>query len=326
MGLRIAIVNSSSFGRRFPEHIERLERLGQVERVRVAGDCHGEELAEALAPFDVAISSVTPFFDAEFFERKRDLRLIARHGIGYNNVDVEAAAACGCVVTIVSAEIERDAVAEGSVALLMDVMRHVSDSRVAASEGRWADRAQFVGAGLSHKVAGIIGCGNIGSRVAEILGGGFDMEVLACDPVRRDEWAGAHGVSYVSLDELLERADVVSMNASLNETSVGLLGASAFARMRRGAYVVNCARADLVDQDAMLAALDEGVVAGYATDVMHDEPPAADHPYLHHPKVLATTHISAYTVECLKGMGDKCVADVERLVAGEAPVNAVTPA
>lgn len=323
MDYRIAIVNSSSFGRRFPAHLERLAALGEVERVTVPGDCHGTELAAALEGFNVVVSSVTPFFDAAFFAHKRDLLLISRHGIGYNNVDVEAATKAGTLVTIVDALVERDAVAEGAVALLMDVMRSVSDSREAANAGRWADRARFVGAGLTGKTLGVIGCGNIGTRVAEILGRGFGMRVLACDPAPHAHWAEREHVSYVSLGELLGRADAISLNASLNETSYHILDATQFARTKPGAYVVNCARADLVDQSAMLAALDAGTVAGYACDVMHDEPPRPDDPYFNHPKVVVTTHISAYTAECLEGMGEKCVRDVERLVAGEAPENAV---
>ena len=326
MQWKIAIVNSSSFGRRFPDHLERLEKIGPVDRIRVAGDCHGAELAETLAPYNLVISSVTPFFDEEFFAHKRDLAAIVRHGIGYNNVDVPAATAAGTLLTIVSPLVERDAVAEGSVALLMDVMRHVSDSREAGNAGRWADRASFVGAGLSGKTLGIIGCGNIGSRVAEILGRGFGMEVIASDPVHRDEWAAAEGVSYVELDELLERADAISLNASLNETSLHILNADSLAKAARTPYIVNCARADLVDQPAMIAALDSGRVAGYACDVMHDEPPAPDDPYFNHANVVVTTHISAYTLECLRGMGEKCVADVERFVAGEPAVNSVNGA
>ena len=323
MALKIAIVNSSSFGRRFPSHLERLRALGEVERFDVAPTCHGVELAELLAPFDVVIASVTPVFDAEFFEHKRDLRLLSRHGIGYDNVDVPAARATGCVVTIVSALIERDAVAEASVALLMDVMRSVSDSRVAANEGRWEERGAFVGIGLSGKTLGIIGCGNIGSRVAEIMGHGFDMRVLANDPVERHPWAESHGVEYVPLDELMRRSDVISMNASLNETSHDLLNERTLGIARRRPYVVNCARDGLVNQQAMLAALEAGTIAAYATDVLSKEPPAPDNPYLNNPKVLVTTHISAYTRECLEGMGDKCVSDVERLAAGEPPVNEV---
>jgi len=324
MEYRIAIVNSSSFGRRFPEHIERLKEIGTVERVRVSGEIHGTELARALEGFNVVIASVTPFFDAEFFEAKRDLLLLSRHGIGFNNVDIRAAKADGTVVTTVLPEVERDSVAEGAIAILLDCMRHVSDSHVAANEGRWSDRASFVGNGLSGKTLGVIGCGNIGTRVVEILKRGFDMHVMVCDPVKRPDWAKVLGVDYVDLDTLVSKADVISLNADLNPTSFHILGREQFSKMKKGVYVTNDARADLIDQKAMLAALDDGTVAGLAIDVMHDEPPEPADPYFNHPKVLVTTHIAAYTEECLHGMGEKCVGDVERFVAGEPPVNAKT--
>ena len=300
MDYKIAIVNSSSFGTRFPDQMERLQKIGTVERVRVAGDAHGAELVEALKDYNIIISSVTPFFDAEFFEHKTDLLLLSRHGIGYNNVDVKACNATGCILTTVSPLVERDAVAEGAVALLLDAMRQVSDSHVAANEGRWAERAKFVGNGVSGKTLGIIGCGNIGSRVVEILARGYDLKVLACDPVQHEDWAEglrAQGVdiTYTDLDTVVSSCDILTLNADLNPTSFHILNADCFAKMKKGVYVVNNARADLIDQPAMLDALADGTVKALAIDVMHDEPPAADDPYFNHPKVLVCPHISAYT-------------------------------
>lgn len=323
MEYRIAIVNSSSFGTRFPEHLERLEKLGTVTRVRVPGDCHGAELAEKLKDFNVVISSVTPFYDQEFFDHKKDLLLLSRHGIGYNNVDVKALNATGGILTTVSPLIERDAVAEGAVAILIDLMRRVSDAHVAANEGRWAERASFVGNGLSNKTLGIIGCGNIGTRVVEILKRGYDMKVYAYDPKPRTEWAEKLGVEYTDLETVVSKCDVLTLNADLNPTSFHILNADLLSKMKQGAYVVDNARADLIDQPAMLDALENGPVKGLAIDVMHDEPPAPDDPYFNHPKVLVTCHISAYTEECLYQMGEKCTGDVERFVAGEAPVNEI---
>ena len=263
MDYKIAIVNSSSFGTRFPDQMERLQKIGTVERVRVAGDAHGAELAEALKDYNIIISSVTPFFDAEFFEHKTDLLLLSRHGIGYNNVDVKACNATGCILTTVSPLVERDAVAEGAVALLLDAMRQVSDSHVAANEGRWAERAKFVGNGVSGKTLGIIGCGNIGSRVVEILARGYDLKVLACDPVQHEDWAEglrAQGVdiTYTDLDTVVSSCDILTLNADLNPTSFHILNADCFAKMKKGVYVVNNARADLIDQPAMLDALADG--------------------------------------------------------------------
>ena len=272
MDYRIAIVNSSSFGTRFPDQMDRLRKIGEVERVRVAGTCCGAELAKALEGFNVVISSVTPFFDKEFFENKRDLVLLSRHGIGYNNIDIPAAEEAGCLVTTVSPLVERDTVAEGAVAILLDAMRRVSDSHVAANEGRWAERASFVGNGLSGKTLGIIGCGNIGSRVVEILARGYDMKVLACDPVHHDDWAAKLGVpfEYADVDTVVANCDVLTLNADLNPTSFHILNTDAFSKMKKGCYVVNNARADLIDQPAMLAALEDGTVKALAIDVMHD--------------------------------------------------------
>lgn len=319
---KIAIVNSSSFGTRFPSHLERLKKLGEVERVRVAGDLCGKPLADALADFDIVIASVTPFFDAEFFSHKSDLKLLSRHGIGYNNVDLQAARACGCIVTTVEPQVERDAVAECAVGCLMALMRKIPASNTAANDGRWADRAQFVGHGLTGKTLGVIGCGNIGSRVAEIMGRGFDMRVLAYDPVPRKEWAHKFNVKYVTIEELLEQSHVISLNANLTPESSHILNTKHLALCKQGMYVVDTARADLIDQEAMLEALATERVAGLAIDVMHDEPPQADDPYFNHPKVIVTTHIAAYTAECLEGMGDKCTTDVERFCAGLPPIHA----
>lgn len=326
MECNIAIVNSSSFGVRFPEHLARLEELGSVTRVRVPGDCHGKELAEKLKKFNIIIASVTPFFDAEFFENKRNIDLISRHGIGYNNVDIAALHAAGGILTTVSPRIERDAVAEAAIAILMDCMRQVSNAHVAANKGLWKDRASFVGNGLTGKTLGIIGCGNIGTRVVEILSRGFNMRVVACDPVQRLDWAQQFGVEYADLDTVLSTCNVLTLNADLNPTSFHILDERALAKMKHESYVVNNARADLIDQQAMLKAIDAGIIRGLAIDVMHDEPPLPQDPYFNHPKVLVTCHISAYTEECLYEMGEKCTRDVERFVAGQAAENEITSA
>ena len=323
MNYKIAIVNSSSFGQHFPEHMERLKKIGAVERVRTAGDAHGAELAKALEGFNIVIDSVTPFFDKEFFDHKKDLLLLSRHGIGYNNVDVAAAHEAGTLVTTVSPLVERDAVAEGAVAELLDCMRRVSDAHVAANEGRWAERASFLGNLLGHKTLGIIGCGNIGTRVVEILSRGFDMKVLACDPKPREDWARLLNVEYTDADTVCANCDILTLNADLNPTSYHILNAERLSKMKKGVYVVDNARADLIDQQAMLKALEDGTVKGLAIDVMHDEPPVPDDPYFNHPKVLVCPHISAYAEECLHAMGEECVGDVERFVNGEPPVHAI---
>ena len=319
----VAITNSSPFGYAVPEHLERLKKLGPVKRVDVPGNCHGRELADAVGDANVIISSGTPQFDKEFFDCKPDMLLIARDGLGFNNIDVDAARACGCYVTKVEKIVEREAVAECAVGGMLDLVRQLDAGRCAANEGRWLDRGQFVGIELKGRTAGIIGCGNIGSRVAEILHHGFGMRVLANDPVHDDDWARANGVTYVDLDTLLSESDIVTLHATLNPTSYRLANGSFFSKIKRGSYLINTARGDMLDHAATIEALNQGIIAGLAIDAMSIEPPAQDDPYLNNPRVLVTPHIGAYTVEALRGMGDICVGNAELVAMGKKPLGIV---
>lgn len=321
--ISIAITNSASFGYEVPEHIERLKKLGPVRRVDVPGDCHGKELAEAVGDANIIISSGTPQFDREFFECKPDILLVARDGLGFNNVDVDAARACGAYVTKVEKVVEREAVAEIAVGTMISLIRQVKPSSVAADEGRWLDRGAFRGFELAGRTVGIIGCGNIGSRVAEILHCGFGMRVLANDPVHDDSWARAHGVTYVDLDTLLAESDVITLHATLNPTSYHIANAEFYAKMRKGTYLVNTARGDMLEQESTLRALEDGTLAGLTIEAMSVEPPAPDDPFLNNPKVLVTTHIGAYTVEALTGMGEICVNNAELVAQGKKPTSIV---
>ncbi|MFN3699361.1 MAG: D-isomer specific 2-hydroxyacid dehydrogenase family protein, partial [Dictyoglomus sp.] len=278
---RIAIVNSSSFGKYFPEHIERLKKIGEIERLNLPGDIHGKALAEKLMGFDIIVASVTPFYDKEFFEYKDETLLITRHGIGYNNIDVNSATLKGTIVTKVQGVVEREAVAETAVALLMAVMRKIREASLKAREGKWEERASFIGWEIKDKVVGIIGYGNIGSRVGEILKNGFNAKVIAYDPNIPPEVLREKGVEPVSLEELLRNSDIISLNASLNEKSRNMISEREFAMMKDGVIIVNTARGELINEEALIKAVRSGKVAGVGLDVMKDEPPDPNNPLLH---------------------------------------------
>ncbi|CAI9395180.1 Formate dehydrogenase, mitochondrial [Bacillus sp. T2.9-1] len=323
MANKIAIVNSSSFGERFPDQIERLENIGEVKKFTFPVDTSGKELAEKLHGFTIIISSVTPFFTREFFEHKDKTLIITRHGIGYNNIDIEAATEKGTIVTIVSALVERDAVAENAVTNLLAVVRKTYLAATAAREGRWADRAQFVGHQINGKTVGVIGLGNIGSRVGEIFKDGFNARLLAYDPYQTKEELEQKGAESVPLEELLKHSDIISLNAFVNEGSYHLLSDREFALMKEGVYITNTARGELWAQDAVLRALESGKISGLATDVLEGEPVDETHPFFQYENVLVTPHTSAYTMECLRGMGEKVVSDIERTIKKERPDNVV---
>ncbi len=322
---QIAIVNSSSFGKIFPEHLARLEQIGPVKRFKVDQNIPGKELADLLKGYDIVISSVTPFFTKEFFDNKDELILISRHGIGYNNIDLEAAKEHNTWVSIVSALVERDAVAENNVTNLLALMRMTCPSSQAAEEDRWKDRAQFVGHSLMHKKAGVIGIGNTGSLVAQILRQGFLCDVCAYDPNKDQLYMDTFGVKKVELDELLESCDVICLCASLNEHNIHMISYEQIKQMKKGVYISNSARGALIDEQAISEGLETGRIAGYAADVLENEPGHKENCLIQNEHALITPHTSAYTMECLENMGLKCVDDVEKAIRDQCPDRAVQP-
>lgn len=322
---KIAIVNSSSFGKIFPKHIERLKEIGEINYFKVDGEIGGKELAELLNGYNIIISSVTPFFTREFFEHKDELLLISRHGIGYNNIDLEAAKEHQTVVSIVPALVERDAVAENNMTNLLALMRRTVESSNRVKADRWEDRAQFVGHTLFNKTVGVIGVGNTGSCVVETLRNGFRCDILAYDPYKSDLYLKRHGAKKVELDELLANSDVICLCAKLTEENYHMIGCEEIAKMKDGVYISNSARGALLAEDAVVEGLQSGKIAGLATDVLEEEPGRANHPYLAFDNVIMTPHTSAYTMECLVDMGNKCVSDVECIVQGKLPERSVQP-
>lgn len=314
--MKIAIVNSSSFGMTFTEHIDTLKKYGEVNRFHFPIDISGKDLAEALKGYEIIISSVSPFFDKEFFEYKDKTLLISRHGIGYNNIDVECASKNNVAVTIVSALVEREAVAENAIALLLSLLRGVAPSSNAVKENEWGKRALFMGCELKNKTIGIIGFGNIGSRVGEILKSGFNMRLLAYDPYISNDRFEKSGAESVDLETLLIESDFISLNSKVTDETYHMINSEAFSKMKKGVYIVNSARGELCDEDALVCALESDSISGIAMDVVENEPINQTHRLLKYQNVLITPHTSAYTYECLKGMGDKVVSDVENVING----------
>ena len=314
---KIAIVNSSSFGKYFQSHIERLKVLGVVEHFTFPSNIGGKALAEALSGFDLIIASVTPFFTQEFFEHHPGCQLISRHGIGFNNIDIEAATQHQCMVTKVEGWVEQDAVAENAIALLMNLTRLQSSAQKAVIEGRWADRARYLGYQVRHKTVGVIGYGNIGARVGDIMKNGFECRVLAYDPYL--DLSQSAVCEAADLRSIYEQADILFLNASLQGDNRHMIDEHAIAEMKKRVILINTARGELVDGDAVLKGIETGKIFAYGADVVEGEPICADHPLLKHPNVLITPHISAYTYECLEGMGNSCVEDCESVVRRETP-------
>jgi len=245
------------------------------------------------------------------------------HGIGIDNVDVKAATENGVVIVKVPGAAEREAVAELAVGLMLAALRHIVQASNRVREGKWMERAKYVGSELSEKVVGIIGLGNIGSRVAEILIKGFNTKVLAYDPYIPPDKIKAMGAEPAGFDDLLKKSDIVTIHCPLTKETHHLLNEEAFKKLKKGAILINTARGGLVDTEALVKALESGIVAAAALDVVEGEPIDESHPLLKYENVIITPHIGAYTVEALTGMDSSLTNAVKALLRGEIPENTI---
>lgn len=223
-----------------------------------------------------------------------NLKLVVRVGAGVDTIDLDAATRLGVIVENTPGTNARGVV-ELTLAGLLAMARQVIPAHNSLKEGRW-DKKKFGGTQLQDKTIGIVGLGNIGQGVAR-LAKGFGMEVLAFDPVVTPERAGECGAKLVELDDLFARADFISLHASLNDATRDLVNADSIAKMKDGVCIANCARAGLVKQDDLLAALDSEKVRYYYTDVFDKEPPPEDDPLVKHPSVFMTPHVGGSTAE-----------------------------
>jgi len=276
-------------------------------------------LLAALATADAVIVRSATMIDAEALSQAARLRVVARAGVGLDNVDVEAATRAGVMVVnaptsnIVSA-------AEHAVGLLLAVARNVPQAAASLRDGQWR-RSAFTGVELNGKVAGILGLGRIGLLVAERLTA-FGMRVIAFDPYVPAARAAQAGVRLASLDELLAEADFITVHLPKNAETVGLLGDRELHLVKPTVRIVNAARGGIVDEHALALALKEGRVAGAGIDVFTAEP-ATGHPLLEFPSVVGTPHLGASTAEAQEKAGTQVARSVRLALAGEFVPDAV---
>jgi D-3-phosphoglycerate dehydrogenase len=296
-----------------------LAELSAGFETRRADGADRASLLPALAEADAVIIRSATKMDAEALAAGPRLRVVARAGIGLDNVDVDAATRAGIMVVnaptsnIVSA-------AEHAVALLLSLARNIPQASASLRAGEWR-RSAFTGVELQGKVAGLLGLGKIGTLVAERLVA-LGMQVIACDPYLPDGLAGGLGVPLVSLDELLERSDFISVHLPKNAETTGILGDRELALVKPEVRIVNAARGGIIDEDALLRALTDGRVAGAALDVYASEPPGAN-PLLQLDSVVCTPHLGASTAEAQEKAGTQVARSVRLALAGEPVPDAV---
>jgi D-3-phosphoglycerate dehydrogenase len=297
-----------------------IDRLRQVAQVDVRTGQPADELVRIIPEYDaMVVRSETKVTEAMFQAGKR-LKAVARAGVGVDNIDVPAATRAG-VVVVNSPEGNTIAAAEHTVAMLLALSRNIPDAVGSLRSGEWK-RSKFVGVEVYNKVLGVIGFGKIGREVAK-RGRGLGMQVLASDAFVTPELARREGVELVELPELLSRADYITVHTPLTRDTRGILNDEAFATTKDGVRVINCARGGIIDEAALLRALESGNVGGAALDVFEQEPAPTDHPLIKHPKVISTPHLGASTQEAQVNVAVDVAEQIVEILQGMPPRTAV---
>jgi D-3-phosphoglycerate dehydrogenase len=264
-------------------------------------------------------------FTREMIEASPRLKIIARHGVGTDNVDIPAASDNGVWVTSTPGS-NSNAVAEHVFALLLSLTRQIVPAANRVLAGTWAEgRGDLVGFELSGRTLGIVGFGAIGRRVAAIAGG-FGMRVLAADPIATAADVAAAGADLVELDALYDRADIITLHAPLLPSTRHMISTRELARMKNSAIVINTSRGGLIDEDALVTVLTNGTLAGAALDVLEAESIDMKDPLSHNrvplpdvPNLLVSPHIAGQTQEAFQEAGTRSWSDVQAVLAGATP-------
>ncbi|MFQ5857366.1 MAG: hydroxyacid dehydrogenase [Anaerolineae bacterium] len=308
-----------------PIHHEALDRLRDaVEVVGPFRKASADPRAE-LAGADGLIVSSIPRIDGAFMDAAGpQLRVVARPGVGIDNIDVGAATARG-VAVVHTPDGPTESTAEHAIALLLALAKRVREADANLRTRGWDSRQPLIGTEVAGKVLGLVGLGRIGGRVAQIARA-LNMRVLVYDPYIGEGRAVMLSVKLVEpLDNLLATADFVSLHTPLTRETQGLIGAEALARMKSTAYLINCARGPIVDEVALFEALRSGTIAGAGLDVFDQEPTGPTNPLFELPNVIVTPHIASYTHEGLRRMGIGAVEQVLQVLQGKRPRNLVNP-
>lgn len=289
-------VASRSFSRDARLRDELLARFPGATFNHTGRTLKGDALIAFLRGHEMAITGLERL-DEPLFRAVPELRVVSKYGVGLDMIDLAAARRCGVAIRWTPG-VNRQAVAELAVAMMIMLGRRMLPLAHDTAGGVWH---QPVGRQLSSATVGIIGCGHVGKRVAEICRA-IGATVIAHDMVSYDDFYRAHAVRAVSLDELLRAADIVSVHVPLDASTRGMIGAREIAAMRPSAFLVNTARGGIVDEEALKRALVEGRVAGAAFDVYATEPPS-DRELLALPNVVPMPHIGGSTVDSVLAMG-----------------------
>ena len=292
---------------------EGIEALRAQAEVDVKLKMKPDELKKIIGDYDALIVRSETRATADIIEAGKKLQVIARAGVGLDNIDVDAATRRGIVV--VNAPTGNTiAAAEHTIAMMLALARHVPQANAKLKSGTW-QRSDYMGVQLKGKTVGIIGLGNVGSEVARRVQA-FEMRAIGYDPLVSPDYAQNLGVTLVPLDKLLKESDFITLHLPLIPETKGMIGAKELSKMKPGVRIINCARGGLIDEDALYKAVESGKVAGAACDVFSIEP-TTDNILLKSDKIIVTPHLGASTIEAQAGVALEVAEQVLAVLKGQ---------
>ncbi len=292
-----------------PAGIELLRQHAQVDEQT---GISAEALAECIHLYDIIVVRSRTKVTAELLEKASRLKLIARAGVGVDNIDLQAAKIRG--INVVNTPVATTtAVAEHTIGLLLALVRRIPQADQIMKAGKW-EKKSLMGMELAGKTLGIIGVGNIGQKVAK-RAQAFDLNVIGYDPILTTEDFNHLRIKQVSLPQLYTQADIITLHTPLTPETSGMINAAAFDQMKPGVILLSTARGGIIDEDELLRRLNSGQVGGAGLDVFAQEPPP-NQELLHHPNVVVTPHIAAQTKEAQTKAALHAAEEIERKING----------
>lgn len=317
------LITSRLFGRTTPEAFDLLTKEGMEYKVEQdhSGDWSEEEIIAALQGYGGMILGADEPMTRKVLFALPDLKVLSRHGVGFNNVDVKSATERGIVVAI-TAGANDNSVADLAMGLIISAARHIPYFDRFIRRGEFWKRTP--GSDVSGATLGLIGMGRIGkSLVRRALG--FDMKILAFDLVKDEEFAARYGIEYLPLEQVLSRSDFVSIHLPSSAQTAKFIGERELKMMKPSAYLINTSRGNVVDEAAVIRALQERWIAGAGLDVLEKEPPDKDNPLFALENVVLTPHIAGASLAAMRAMSLDSARNAIRVLRGEAPSAMVNP-
>jgi len=285
--------------------------------IKMGSGVTADAIAADVVDCDAILARTAPF-PAKVFEAGSKLKVISRHGVGVDNIDVAKATERGIWVTF-APESNANTVAEHTIGCILALARNFIQLDRETRAGNWGIRDKLLGADLAGKVLGIVGLGKIGRRVAQKASGGLDMKALGYDPFLKPEQVAEFATPAASMAEVFRAADFVTVHIPGGAATRGIVNGKLFAVMKKTAFFINASRGDVVAEAGLIEALRSGTIAGAAIDVYAKEPPQTDHPLMGMANVLLTPHNASQTRECMIRMALHAAQGVDEVLSGKRP-------